>query len=182
MTDSFLVGGAGASFGTPARPDCSEKNIEEMKAVRRKNLRMRPSMHANPQRAKVFGEQRFRLIGSPRQRPEIVVFQKPVTNTIINTVAGYLDLSQLYGSATAIAASLRNADGTLQSSDHGQALPNDGLVEEVWTRGNSLRATHEGQKPVSISPGLYCPAVARMSRNSCLQHVFDKLYEPQIPS
>ena len=31
------------------------------------------------------------------------------TNTIINTVAGYLDLSQLYGSTEAIAASLRNA-------------------------------------------------------------------------
>jgi peroxidase len=45
------------------------------------------------------------------------------TNTIINEVAGYLDLSQLYGSTTATAASLRNADGTLQTSDQGQALP-----------------------------------------------------------
>jgi peroxidase len=45
------------------------------------------------------------------------------TNTIINTVAGYLDLSQLYGSTTAAAASLANPDGTLQSSDNGLALP-----------------------------------------------------------
>jgi peroxidase len=36
-----------------------------------------------------------------------------VTNTIINTTAGYLDLSQLYGSDTGTAASLRKADGTL---------------------------------------------------------------------
>jgi peroxidase len=47
----------------------------------------------------------------------------PVTNTIINTVAGYLDLSQLYGSTVAVANALRNADGTLKSSDNGQALP-----------------------------------------------------------
>src|SRR3984957_21029346 len=49
--------------------------------------------------------------------------RSPVTNTIINTVAGYLDLSQLYGSTPAIAASLTNPDGTLMSSDNGQALP-----------------------------------------------------------
>jgi peroxidase len=56
--------------------------------------------------------------------------RSPVTNTIINTVAGYLDLSQLYGSTAAIAASLTNADGTLMSSDNGQALPvvNDSFV------------------------------------------------------
>jgi peroxidase len=47
----------------------------------------------------------------------------PNTNTIVNTVAGYLDLSQLYGCTAQIAAGLRNADGTLQSSDNGQALP-----------------------------------------------------------
>jgi peroxidase len=46
-----------------------------------------------------------------------------VTNTVINTVAGYLDLSQLYGSTAAIASSLRNADGTLASSGQGQELP-----------------------------------------------------------
>ncbi len=45
------------------------------------------------------------------------------TNTIINTTAGYLDLSQLYGSTAQTAASLRNSDGTLRTSDQGQALP-----------------------------------------------------------
>jgi peroxidase len=49
--------------------------------------------------------------------------RSPATNTIINTTAGYLDLSQLYGSTPAIAASLANADGTLMSSDNGKALP-----------------------------------------------------------
>jgi peroxidase len=47
----------------------------------------------------------------------------PTTNTIVNTTAGYLDLSQLYGSDMATAASLRNSDGTLKTSDGGQALP-----------------------------------------------------------
>jgi peroxidase len=45
------------------------------------------------------------------------------TNTIVNTVAGYLDLSQLYGSTKDVAASLRNEDGTLKTSDDGSALP-----------------------------------------------------------
>lgn len=45
------------------------------------------------------------------------------TNTIINTVAGYLDLSQLYGSTPAQAASLRGAGGTLASSGGGLYLP-----------------------------------------------------------
>jgi peroxidase len=49
--------------------------------------------------------------------------RNPATNTIINTVAGYLDLSQLYGSTPAVAAGLRNADGTLKSSAGGTALP-----------------------------------------------------------
>jgi peroxidase len=49
--------------------------------------------------------------------------RNPTTNTIINTVAGYLDLSQLYGSTAAVANALRNPDGILQSSDNGQALP-----------------------------------------------------------
>jgi peroxidase len=48
--------------------------------------------------------------------------RNPTTNTIINTVAGFLDLSQLYGSTATVAANLRNADGTLKSSDNGQAL------------------------------------------------------------
>jgi peroxidase len=45
------------------------------------------------------------------------------SNTIITTNAGYLDLSQLYGSDATTAASLTNADGTLTSSDSGLALP-----------------------------------------------------------
>ena len=45
--------------------------------------------------------------------------RNPATNTIINTSAGYLDLSQLYGSDAAAAASLANADGTLKTSYHG---------------------------------------------------------------
>jgi len=48
--------------------------------------------------------------------------RSPVTNTAINTVAGYLDLSQLYGSAPALAADLRNEDGTLKTSNQGSAL------------------------------------------------------------
>ncbi len=59
--------------------------------------------------------------------------RSPTTNTIINTVAGYLDLSQLYGSTTAIAASLRNADGTLITSDNGQALP---VVNDTFVTGD----------------------------------------------
>jgi peroxidase len=46
-----------------------------------------------------------------------------LTNTIINTTAGFLDLSQLYGSDAATAASLRNPDGTLATSYNGTALP-----------------------------------------------------------
>jgi len=59
--------------------------------------------------------------------------RSPSTNTIINTVAGDLDLSQLYGSTTAVAAGLRNADGTLSSSDNGQALP---VVDGVFVTGD----------------------------------------------
>jgi peroxidase len=57
----------------------------------------------------------------------------PNTNTIINTVAGYLDLSQLYGITESDANSLRNADGTLQSSDNGRALP---VVDDVFITGD----------------------------------------------
>jgi peroxidase len=46
----------------------------------------------------------------------------PRTHTIINTTAGYLDLSQLYGSTTEMAASLRDRDGPLKSSHEGQSL------------------------------------------------------------
>ena len=61
----------------------------------------------------------------PRSGGKIEMYRStrdPVTNTIINTVAGYLDLSQLYGSTKPIAASLRNANGTLKSSNGGKAL------------------------------------------------------------
>jgi peroxidase len=59
--------------------------------------------------------------------------RNPDTNTIINTVAGYLDLSQLYGSTPEIAASLRNPDGTLLSSDNGQALA---VVNDTFVSGD----------------------------------------------
>ena len=48
--------------------------------------------------------------------------KSPVTNTIINTTAGYLDLSQLYGSTAEVANSLRARDGPLRTSHDGQAL------------------------------------------------------------
>jgi peroxidase len=59
--------------------------------------------------------------------------RSPVTGTIINTVAGYLDLSQLYGVTPDEAASLRNPDGTLASSDNGQALP---VVDDTFVTGD----------------------------------------------
>jgi peroxidase len=49
--------------------------------------------------------------------------RSPVTNTIINTSAGFLDLSQLYGSDPTTAATLAYPDGSLKTSDNGQALP-----------------------------------------------------------
>jgi len=61
------------------------------------------------------------------------VQRSPVTNTILNTTAGYLDLSQLYGSTVAAAANLRNPDGTLMSSDSGQALS---VVNNVFVTGD----------------------------------------------
>ncbi len=59
--------------------------------------------------------------------------RSPATNTIINTVAGYLDLSQLYGSTTSVASSLRNSDGTLKSSNNSQYLP---VVGGVFVTGD----------------------------------------------
>ena len=55
------------------------------------------------------------------------------TNTIINTVAGYLDLSQVYGSTQSVADSLRNPDGSMMTSDSGQALP---VVNDVFVAGD----------------------------------------------
>jgi peroxidase len=46
----------------------------------------------------------------------------PLTHTVINTTAGYLDLSQLYGSTPDMASSLRTDDGRLKTSHGGQAL------------------------------------------------------------
>jgi peroxidase len=60
--------------------------------------------------------------------------RSPATNTIINTTAGYLDLSQLYGSDTTTAASLYNAaDGTMKSSGNGQYLP---VVNDTYVSGD----------------------------------------------
>lgn len=59
--------------------------------------------------------------------------RNPTTNTIVNTVAGYLDLSQLYGSTAEVAGSLRNTDGTLVTSDQGQALS---VVGGVFVTGD----------------------------------------------
>jgi len=55
------------------------------------------------------------------------------TNTIINTAAGYLDLSQVYGSTQSVANSLRNPDGSMMTSDSGQALP---VVNGVFVAGD----------------------------------------------
>lgn len=46
----------------------------------------------------------------------------PRTRTIVTRVAGFLDLSQLYGSTEEVAASLRNPDGRLKTSHGGSAL------------------------------------------------------------
>lgn len=59
--------------------------------------------------------------------------RSPATNTIINTVAGYLDLSQLYGSTQSIADSLTNPDGTLASSRNGRDLP---IVDDSFITGD----------------------------------------------
>jgi peroxidase len=59
--------------------------------------------------------------------------RSPITQTIINTSAGYLDLSQLYGSSQTVAESLRNPDGTLKASPDGQSLP---VVGGVFQAGD----------------------------------------------
>jgi peroxidase len=48
------------------------------------------------------------------------------TNTIINTAAPYLNLSQVYGQTAAIGATLVNSNGTLKSSGNGLYLPVEG--------------------------------------------------------
>jgi peroxidase len=57
----------------------------------------------------------------------------PTTGTAINTVAGDLDLSQIYGSDPTTAASLRNPDGTLVTSA-GDSLP---IVNGAFVSGDS---------------------------------------------
>jgi peroxidase len=56
----------------------------------------------------------------------------PTTGTAINTVAGDLDLSQIYGSDVSTAASLRNPNGTLVTSAGG-ALP---IVNGAFVSGD----------------------------------------------
>ncbi len=65
--------------------------------------------------------------------PMTRVSRDATTNTIINDVAGYLDLSQLYGSTQSEADSLRNADGTLISSGGGSYLP---IVDGEFVSGD----------------------------------------------
>jgi peroxidase len=67
----------------------------------------------------------------------------PKTGTAINTVAGYLDLSQVYGSDPAQAASLRNANGTLKTSAD-NALP---IVNGSFVSGD-VRATENPELTV----------------------------------
>lgn len=57
----------------------------------------------------------------------------PTTGTAINTIAGSLDLSQIYGSDPTTAASLMNADGTLKTSA-GDALP---IVNGAFVSGDA---------------------------------------------
>jgi hypothetical protein len=59
--------------------------------------------------------------------------RSPYTNTIINTVSAYLNLSQVYGSTPDVAASLENADGTLKTSGNGLYLP---VVSGVFVAGD----------------------------------------------
>ena len=65
--------------------------------------------------------------------PMTRVITSAANDTAINTVAGSLDLSQIYGSDAATAASLRNADGTLKTSA-GDALP---IVDGAFVSGDT---------------------------------------------
>ncbi len=58
----------------------------------------------------------------------------PRSNTIVNHVAGFLDLSQLYGSTASQAAALRERSGRLQSSHGGRALP---IVDGRFVSGDA---------------------------------------------
>jgi len=50
----------------------------------------------------------------------------PENGNAINAVTSFLDLSQVYGSDAATAASLRNADGTMKTQDGGLPIASDG--------------------------------------------------------
>ena len=63
----------------------------------------------------------------------------PSTGTAVNSITGWIDGSQIYGSDAATAASLRNPDGTLKTSA-GDNLP---IVNGVFTSGD-IRA---GENP-----------------------------------
>ena len=56
----------------------------------------------------------------------------PANGNAINSVTQYLDLSQVYGSDPTTAASLRNPDGTLQTSP-GDYLP---IVDGQYVGGD----------------------------------------------
>jgi hypothetical protein len=60
----------------------------------------------------------------------------PANGAAVNSITSYLDLSQVYGSDATTAASLRNADGTLITSDGGN-LP---IVNGMFM-GGDVRAT-----------------------------------------
>ena len=62
----------------------------------------------------------------------------PGNGDAVNSVTQYLDLSQVYGSDPTTAASLRNADGTLKTSD-GSNLP---VVDGQYV-GGDVRAAEK---------------------------------------
>jgi peroxidase len=128
--------------------------------------------------------------------------RSPLTNTILNTVAGYLDLSQLYGSTAAIAASLTNTDGTLLSSDNGRALP---VVDGSFIAGdprvmenpeltalttlfmrehNSWVSTLKSQHPAWTGPQLYdmAKAITTAEYQNILYQEYLPLLVGRIPS
>jgi peroxidase len=69
----------------------------------------------------------------------------PETGTLVNSIAGTLDLSQVYGSTAETAASLRNADGTLKTSA-GNNLP---IVDGIFVSGDIRVA--ENPKLIAIT-------------------------------
>jgi len=70
----------------------------------------------------------------------------PANGDAINSVTSYLDLSQVYGSDAAIAASLRNADGTLKTSAGGN-LP---IVDGQFLGGDARAAENPDLTAINI--------------------------------